>query len=143
MAKVRVNFRSVRRFKDDLNKFARETTRKDKLQRALEPVGAVLLAEAQKRVPVKTGGLYRSLTVVPDTRTGPRGGVSAGLTLGHVGPEVRLSHLIEFGTRHSAAQPYLRPAAQAIARKGPAILAAEMRKILSAASRNTRSLKFK
>jgi HK97 gp10 family phage protein len=61
-------------------------------------------AKAQAVVPVRTGLLRRSIHSVFEN-----GGLK-----GVCGPSVSYSGFIEFGTRHLAAQPYMRPAAAAV-----------------------------
>lgn len=61
-------------------------------------------ARAKQMVPVKTGTLRRSIHSVFE---------NGGLT-GLVGPSVSYSAFVEFGTRHMAARPYMRPAAEAV-----------------------------
>lgn len=62
-------------------------------------LGPAILADARRAVPVRTGDLYRDLGAEAhgaELRVGPRGATNYG---GHV----------EMGTRHMAAQPFLRP----------------------------------
>ena len=75
------------------------------LANAVRAGGRVILKEAKRRVPVKTGRLRDSLVVKKD-RTRP------GVVVVHVGATyaARHAHLVEFGTVHSAARPFLRPA---------------------------------
>jgi HK97 gp10 family phage protein len=61
-------------------------------------------ARAQAVVPVRTGTLRRSITTVIE-----RGGLRAV-----IGPSVDYGQWVEFGTRHMAARPYMRPAAALI-----------------------------
>jgi HK97 gp10 family phage protein len=60
-------------------------------------------AKAKAKAPVKTGTLRRSIHSVFE-----RGGLT-----GIVGPSVRYGAYVELGTRHMAARPYMRPAAEA------------------------------
>ena len=61
-------------------------------------------AAAKAKVPVRTATLQRSIHTV----------VSAGGLTATVGPSVAYSAFVEFGTRHMAARPYMRPAAEAV-----------------------------
>lgn len=61
-------------------------------------------ARAKERVPVKTGTLRRSIHSVFE---------NGGLR-GICGPSVFYAAFVEFGTRHMAARPYMRPAAAAV-----------------------------
>jgi HK97 gp10 family phage protein len=58
-------------------------------------------ARAQAVVPVRTGTLRRSLHSV----------FEAGGLRGIVGTNLQYAPMVEFGTRHMSARPYLRPAA--------------------------------
>lgn len=60
-------------------------------------------ASAKQKCPVRTGALRRSIHTV----------LSNGGMRAVVGPSVDYSAYIEFGTRHMAARPYMRPAAEA------------------------------
>ena len=60
-------------------------------------------AGAKQKAPVKTGTLRRSIHSVFE-----RGGLR-----GICGPSVLYGIFVEFGTRHMAARPYMRPAAEA------------------------------
>jgi HK97 gp10 family phage protein len=61
-------------------------------------------AKAKERVPVKTGTLRRSIHAVFE---------NGGLT-GLIGPSVLYGKFVELGTRHMAARPYMRPAAEQV-----------------------------
>lgn len=61
-------------------------------------------AKAKAKVPVRTGTLRRSIHSVFQ---------NGGLT-GLVGPSVLYGKFVEFGTRHSAARPFMRPAANQV-----------------------------
>lgn len=82
---------------------------------ALTPVNKAAKAKA----PVKTGTLKKSLgkRVKAYTRTGvvwggigPRSGFKWVDDKGHAHNPVNYAQLVELGTQHSAAQPFLRPA---------------------------------
>ena len=97
----------------------------DKLLRELGPAiagrvarnatkaGAQVVAEEAKRlVPVDTGELGASITVISagerESDTNPSLLVES--RVGFFKPTSRRAHLTEFGTAHSAAKPFLRPA---------------------------------
>jgi HK97 gp10 family phage protein len=61
--------------------------------------------EAYRLVPRKTGNLARSLAVRPVSTADKRVAVSVGSNLDY-------ALFVEYGTRRSKAQPYLRPAAE-------------------------------
>lgn len=61
-------------------------------------------AKAKAKAPVKTGTLRRSIHSVFS---------NGGLT-GVVGPSVEYGKFLEWGTRHMAARPFMRPAAEAV-----------------------------
>lgn len=70
--------------------------------------GARVLVKGMKaRVPVRTGALRESITVSAAAKvTAGRGLVSVGFRK----PVSRRAHLTEFGTEHSPAEPFIRPA---------------------------------
>ena len=70
--------------------------------------GARVLVKGMKaRVPVRTGKLKQSITVSSAAKvTQGRGLVSVGFKK----PVSRRAHLTEFGTEHSRAEPFIRPA---------------------------------
>lgn len=61
-------------------------------------------AKAQALAPVKTGTLRRSIHTV----------MAANGQSATVGPSVEYAKFQEFGTRHHAARPFMRPAAEAV-----------------------------
>lgn len=61
-------------------------------------------AQAMAKAPVRTGTLRRSIHSVFQ---------NGGLT-GLVGPSVSYGKFLEWGTRHMAARPFMRPAAEAV-----------------------------
>lgn len=84
------------------------------LRRSLTKAAEPVRDAAQQNVPVRTGELRDSLAVA--TRLTPsqrRLQTRAGGVVVYVGaswPQGAHAHLVEFGTAHSAAQPFLRPA---------------------------------
>lgn len=61
--------------------------------------------KARRLVPVDTGALKESIAVELNRRTG-----SASVTVGNA--QVDYAPFVEYGTRHTAAQPFLTPAAE-------------------------------
>lgn len=79
------------------------------IENALTAGGRVIVKEAKRRVPVDSGKLRDSLTVGRTTRR--RGSRMKGTV--YIGPRSKVgahAHLVEFGTPHAPAQPFLRPA---------------------------------
>lgn len=88
------------------------------LRQALFVAGTVIADEAKRLVPVRSGNLRDSIIVSFDKMNFSRiEGTAPGLTV-YVGPEQGRTarndgfygHMIEFGTVHSAAHPFMRPA---------------------------------
>jgi HK97 gp10 family phage protein len=69
----------------------------------------VLVKEAKRLVPVDTGRLRDSIKVVT-LKKNKRGANEVGAVVGFEKPASRIAHLVEFGTSHSSAQPFMRPA---------------------------------
>lgn len=70
--------------------------------------GARVIASAAKQgVPVDTGALKKSIVVRAGKRKRP--GLVTAL-VGFLRPRSRIAHLVEYGTSHSAAKPFMRPA---------------------------------
>lgn len=76
-------------------------------QRAVRAGAAPIVAEAKRLVPVRTGALRDAITSAPGRR---RGQDERVMLIGIAPPTSRRAHLTEFGTIHSAAHPFLRPA---------------------------------
>lgn len=76
--------------------------------RALKAAAKIIIREAKRLVPIRTGSLKRSIVGVSSGR-----GRAANQRLVQIGfrkPVSRRAHLTEFGTRHSSAKPFMRPA---------------------------------
>lgn len=73
-------------------------------------LGTMIQNDARSRCPVDTGRLRASITV----KRLPQGVV--------VGSNVEYAGYVEYGTRHMAARPYLRPAVAAAASRWPAVV---------------------
>ena len=78
---------------------------------ALRAGGRVIQKEAKARAPVKSGNLKRNISVVAgkSKKSAPIGQVQAEVFVATT-PKAWYSHLIEFGTKHISAKPFLRPA---------------------------------
>lgn len=77
------------------------------LANAVRAGARVVRKAAKARVPVKTGKLRDSLMV---KKVRQRQSSSVLVIVGPKWPEGAHGHLVEFGTKHSAAKPFLRPA---------------------------------
>lgn len=75
--------------------------------KALRAAAKPIIAEAKRLVPVRTGDLKRSITTNPKRSRAER---ELTLLIGFRPPVSRRAHLTEFGTVHSKAQPFIRPA---------------------------------
>jgi HK97 gp10 family phage protein len=77
--------------------------------RALAAAARVIVREAKRRVPVRTGQLKKSIAAIKG-----RGRASERLVqIGFRPPASRRAHFTEFGTSRSAAKPFMRPALDA------------------------------
>lgn len=71
-------------------------------------IGANVIAKDMKaRVPVRTGKLRDSITVSSSRKATKN---HADAVIGFKKPTSRRAHLTEFGTKHSKAEPFIRPA---------------------------------
>lgn len=77
------------------------------IRQALRPAAQLVRDDARALVPVRTGRLRKSIWIGIGRR---RRKWAASLRVAHRGKAKAISHLIEFGTRYSRAQPYMRPA---------------------------------
>jgi HK97 gp10 family phage protein len=91
-----------------LRELGRASAAETALRRALRPGADEIVAAAKAAAPVRTGALRRSIS----SGIGKSGRFIGRLVVGHRGPPARYSHLVEFGTRHARAQPYMRNALQ-------------------------------
>ena len=76
--------------------------------RALRAAAKPIVAEAKRLVPVLTGALRRSITA-QTSRKGAKKDQRL-ILIGFRAPVSRRAHFTEFGTSHSAAHPFMRPA---------------------------------
>lgn len=86
------------------------------------------MEEAKRLVPVLTGALKRSITY-----TMPEGGSRSHtrvVLIGFKPPVSRRAHITEFGTKRSAAKPFLRPALDGQAGKAITAMGAEIKSVL-------------
>lgn len=107
---VEVDDRELRRALADLRETVDEATLTDTLLGAVEPMRE---AAAQK-APVRTGHLKHSIVAEVAERRHREGEATVGV---YAAPGTGLgsqrsfyAHMQEFGTRHHAAQPFMRPA---------------------------------
>ncbi len=75
-----------------------------RVEKAVEEGAELIAREAKSRVPVESGDLRDAIHVDDD----PQGSVVVAGT-----DEVFYGHMVEFGTSHSAASPFLVPAGEA------------------------------
>lgn len=79
-------------------------------QAANKAAANVIADEARRLVPVRTGELQASITVQAEKGNDER---EIETVIGVFKPTSGRAHLVEFGTRHSAARPFMRPALDA------------------------------
>jgi HK97 gp10 family phage protein len=96
----------------------------DGLKRALMGGALVLRDEARDLVPVKTGKLKSAIFAAYGDDRKPN--VLVGVNY-NIAPH---AHLVEYGTSHSAAHPYMRPAITATRSKIANIVADGLKKVL-------------
>jgi HK97 gp10 family phage protein len=75
---------------------------------SLRAAAKPIIAEAKRLVPVRTGKLRDSLTVVIERKR--KDDDTRLAVIGFKKPTSRIAHLIEFGTSKMPAHPFLRPA---------------------------------
>jgi len=75
---------------------------------ALKAGAKPIVAEAKRLVPVLSGELRDSITAEPERKRKPQD--ARVILIGFKKPASRRAHLTEFGTAHSAAKPFMRPA---------------------------------
>ena len=99
-----------------LQKIGSKTTGKRILRRAATRATAPLLREVRARAPRDTGALRRAVKRVVTSRgysVDARIGVDAGFEQDGRRP-TNYVHLVEFGTEHSAAEPFIRSSYDAL-----------------------------
>lgn len=91
-----------------------KATAKSVLRRALRKAAKPTVAAAESMVPVgPTGNLKASISINTRLKVSQRGGSRSGgveIFIGASSPPDYHAHLVEFGTVHMAAQPFMRPA---------------------------------
>lgn len=75
---------------------------------AVRAAAKPIVEEAKRLVPVDTGRLRDSITVVTERKR--KGDNERVALIGFEKPVSRRAHLTEFGTKHAAARPFMRPA---------------------------------
>jgi len=75
--------------------------------KALKAGGEIIADMARVLAPVRTGALESSITVVTSPAKSDR---EVGAAIGFRRPVSSRAHFTEFGTSHSAAEPFMRPA---------------------------------
>lgn len=76
--------------------------------RALRAGAKPIVAAAKRKVHVRSGALRDSIVAVPERRR--KGADERVILIGFKPPASRRAHLEEFGTSHSPAHPFMRPA---------------------------------
>lgn len=76
--------------------------------KALMAAARVIVKEAKRRVPVKTGQLKKSISAVRSSRN--RAADERLVQIGFKPPVSARAHFTEFGTAHSRPEPFIRPA---------------------------------
>ena len=123
MISASVNLADVRRLERRLKALAGQPAR-HAMRRATGNAATPMVKAAKRLVPRDTDLLWESLgkkgvtykqsgTVL--VLVGPRASVKGTDIYGHKRWPVKYAHMVEFGTRHSAAKPFLRPAFDATA----------------------------
>jgi len=102
--------------KRSIARLDRKLSREGPLDKALRKAAEMFQAEAQRRVPVKTGKLRDSIKV---RRSGK------GF---RVKPGEKYAGYIEFGTQSTKAQPYMRPAFDEVQPKAIESIADDLRR---------------
>lgn len=75
---------------------------------ALRAAAKPIVEEMKRLVPVRTGALRDSIIVLSEKRR--KGDNERVVLIGFRPPVSRRAHLVEFGTAHSKAEPFIRPA---------------------------------
>ena len=123
----------------------REVAGRESLAQAVLAGARVVVQEAKRIVPVRTGNLQRSLHVGGYGSDGGLEGETTGTDIGGkttsdtsasllVGTNVHYAGFVEFGTSRMAARPYLRPALDEHADDVAHVIGQELRKTLEAES---------
>lgn len=98
---------STNAFRDGIEVAVRQIT--DSIESDLQRIGLGVQNDARRACPVDTGRLRSSIVSVPG-----RDAVGPFVV---IGTNVDYAPYVEYGTRHMGAQPFLRPAVRAAARR--------------------------
>ena len=88
-----------------------ERIAKNTIKKGLRAAARVIVKEARVRVQRRTGELRRAIS--SETRGNSSRKYRDTVIVGIKKPTSRRAHLVEFGTKHAAAKPFLRPALDA------------------------------
>jgi HK97 gp10 family phage protein len=136
--KIVLNFRDVRKKLEDLPKNVVSKV----VRRAVYAGATVIRDAARSKVPVDTGALKKSIVAKANKKKGGEISASVGVArkkfsngkMAGRSPR-RYAHLVEFGTAHSAAEPFLRPAMDT---RIDAVIEATRRKMVEGIDAETR-----
>lgn len=81
--------------------------------KALRAAAKPIVKDAKRLAPRRTGVLRRSIVAVKGKDKGGAYAATRTVLIGFKKPASSYAHLVEFGTLHSAAQPFIRPAMDA------------------------------
>lgn len=121
--------RNLRSFKSKIDRSAKRSA----LQKAARP----MLRAAKDKVPKRHGHLKKSLIIKVRTNkrskdviayVGPKSSYKATSPSGRTIRPSHYAHLVEFGTSHSPAQPFMRPAFDSAANDALQVYARELKK---------------
>jgi len=124
---------SVMDFERNINKLASDVE-KQAMREAVRKASTPMLQDTRAKAPVRTGALKESLAV--KVKTYKRGNNATVMAI--IGPDskfvgangdtpAKYAHLVEFGTEHSAAHPFLRPAFDATKDESQRVYAASLK----------------
>lgn len=123
--------KEIEKVLDDLPDKMREKT----VMNATRAGARVIRDEAKSRVPVRTGELRDAITV-KTVKKSKRSGEDL-VKVGFEKPTSRRAHLTEYGTVHSPAQPFMRPAIDSAAKRAIEKIG---KSLASGAARNAKKL---
>lgn len=116
MAEQRMQILGAREVSKILKQLPEKTAQRV-VENALRAGARIIRDEAKARVPVKTGRLQESIVVRTSKGRGRSKRRDVGVIfVGFEKPHSQRAHLTEYGTRHSRAFPFMRPALDS---KGP------------------------
>lgn len=97
--------------------------------KAMRVAAQVIVDMAKVLAPVRTGALEESITSAPQRSNVQR---ELKIQIGFKPPVSARAHFTEYGTRHSAAHPFMRPALDARGRAAIAVMGHELWKGIAA-----------